>query len=147
MLASPFRSVCMRMSQVLGYIFEKHTHNTHSPSTLSPAPAERELREDLWVRGKDQEKCFLINYSKSLLGRVLHRTVWRITPSLSLSLSLPVSSSFFRSSITHSLSQCALILSVPLFCSSVPHFFVFCNAGPHAPREGPSSWASASCRW
>lgn len=76
------------------------------------------LLEDLWVCAKDQEKCFLINYSGS------HNPFWagrRITLRDALhvhSVSFPLSTCLtpLFSSISQSLFQCALF-SILCLCS------------------------------
>ena len=141
----------------------KHTHYTRTHTVHYSQPCLKRAQGGFVGLWKGPRKMFsdkLFTIPQSLLGRVLHRAVWRITPSpslslslslflsLSLSLSLSLCLALLFPSITHSLFQCALSVCVSVLSLSpfsLSHFFVFCDTGPHAPREGPSS--RPSCRW
>lgn len=139
----------------------KHTH-THTTTQYLQARLKRAQGGfvSLWKGPRKMFSDKLFTIPQSLLGRVLHHTVWHITPSLSPSLFAPDSASLFPSlthTITHSLFSSGLALSLflslslspSLSCylvlSSLTFTFLYSTAQSHAPREEPSSWAS--CRW
>lgn len=89
-------------------------------------PPLRELREDLSVCGKDQEKCFLINYSPShnpflaecciALCDALHLQV-SVSVSLSLSLCCPPPSLSHSFNVPFFSRRLRFLISLPaLFC-------------------------------
>lgn len=90
---------------------------------ITSHPTDRRLREDLWVCAKDQEKCFLINYSGS------HNPFWAergITLRDALhvhSVSFPLPTCLtpsFPSSLNHSFS----VPFFPLCVFARSHFLI-----------------------